>query len=331
MINEQGIIDFLREKFPLKYGIGDDAAILPFNSKQSYVITKDMIVEDVHFRKRYYNIADIANKAVIINLSDIAAMGAKPKYMLLGLAIPECYSSSVKEFLHNISMTAKKFGIKIIGGDSVRSTDKICISVTLIGVMQTKHIKCRNKAKIGDVVCVAGDLGYAHLGLHTLENNVDGYEIFKKHCLKPIARSNEGIWLAKQTSVHSMMDLSDGLYTDLNKLCKSSKVSSVIELSNLNFMQNAKDYRKFTNACENLNLNPTEVQLAGGEDYGLLLTIKESAYNRIAQEFKKKFKYELKKIGMITENHEELNHHNRVKLLMNGQNTELVITPFFEH
>jgi thiamine-monophosphate kinase len=270
-MNEDKIIDFFKQKFPAQ--IGDDAAML--NDKQ--VISKDLLVEDIHFRTRYYDAESLAHKALHVNLSDMAAMGATPKYILLGIAMPKNYNSNyIDGFIKSFAQQCLNNNVVLIGGDTTASPDKLFISVTIIGSADKPVY--RSTANVGDIIYVAGDLGHAHIGLEALERNIAGLDNYKQSFLRPNAKVQIGLEL--KDKVTAMMDISDGLYIDLQKLCKSSSVSAEIEIDNL------KPNEDFINACNILDLDPISVQLMGGEDYGLLFTAKpdiEIPFKRIGK------------------------------------------------
>ena len=286
-MNEDKVINFLQQQFLFSDGIGDDAAILANN----YVISKDLLVEDIHFRREYVDSNSLACKALQINLSDVAAMGAKALYVMLGIAIPKNYDEYVDGFLSNFVEECKKHNLILIGGDTTASTDKLFISITIIGT--TNNPKRRRAAKIGDIICVAGNLGYAHIGLQAFERKLVGFEKFKEFFLKPKAAMQEALWISEQIAVTAMMDISDGLVVDLKKLCKASSMTGIINIDNL------KTTKIFLNTCQDLDLDSLSVQLVGGEDYGLLMTVKAELYEEFASNFLSKFCYPLKKIGKI--------------------------------
>lgn len=259
MLNEAKIIDNLKQNFMIPGGIGDDAAIFG-----DYVISKDLLVEDIHFRCKYVDPISLGYKALQVNLSDIAAMGAKGVYVLLGIAIPKDYAQYVEDFLKSFSDSCKAENIQLIGGDTTASEDKLYISITIIGI--TKNPILRNGAKVGDLICVFGDLGHAHIGLQAFEKSLDGFDEFKKAFLWPKAKNAEN-----NISVTAMMDISDGLLVDLKKLCKASKVAAQIDLDSF------KNTPAFYNACKELELDPLAVIINGGEDYGLLMTMSPDA------------------------------------------------------
>lgn len=315
MISEAGIIDVLRSLFP-KY-IGDDVAIIPYQSNKKYIITKDILIEDVHFRTSYFSSLDLAHKALEVNLSDIAAMSGNPLFILLGIAIPTHLSEYAENFIKHFATCCIKSSLALIGGDTTKSPDRLMISVTAIGSIQINHIKYLNTAKVGDLVCVAGNLGYAHIGLQLLEakQQSSDYQIFKEALLKPKALIKEGMWLGKQTAVTAMTDISDGLFINLQKLCKLSSCGAEI---NFNALPISHDFLK---ACQSLDLEPIDVILKGGEDYGLLFTINEYQYVHISKKFKQRFGYCFQYIGRVISD-------NELVFIENGSVREKIIKPF---
>jgi thiamine-monophosphate kinase len=293
MLREANIIETLKAQWP--QFIGDDAAVLPFCDTQCYVVTKDLLVENIHFRRAYTNAESLAHKAIHVNLSDLAAMGATPCYLLLGIAIPQDAKEMIPSFLKHVKDIAALNNVAVIGGDTTASTQGFFISVTAVGVADPQCIKYRTKACPGDVLCVAGELGYAHLGLQALELGKENFDQFKQALLKPIAKVAQGQWLGQQAAVTAMMDISDGLAVDLKKLCEASLVGADIELDL--FSEDAE----FISACKQLNLDSQKIQLSGGEDYGLLFSIRKEDYLHLATEFETQFGYPLKKIGHISQ------------------------------
>lgn len=284
-INEDEVVKFLADE---SCGfIGDDAAILPNLSPNKYVISKDLLVEDVHFRRKYFTPQDLAYKSLQVNLSDLAAMGAKPLYILCGISIPNRLQDYAVDFLKYLTLECKKIGVILIGGDTTASKDCFFISITAIGEVSDCNIKKRSTAKLGDIVCVAGNLGFAHLGFIGLEQEIITDTQYVNSFLRPQARVNEGMWFGKQKAVTSMMDVSDGLYIDLKRLCMLSKIQATIDIDLL---------QKYTNAELSL-----QIMLEGGEDYGLLVTIDKNLFEHFSHEFFKTFGYSLKVVGCIND------------------------------
>ncbi|NNM59170.1 MAG: thiamine-phosphate kinase [Legionellales bacterium] len=313
MLNELEIITHLQKKFPSH--IGDDAAVIAFSGTKRYVITNDLLVEDVHFRLRYTTPTHLAHKALHVNLSDIAAMGGQPQFVLLGMAVPLNYADNIKLFLNGFSKACKAASVILIGGDTTKSPDKLFISLTVIGVAEERKIKYRHTAKPGDWIGLVGQMGHAHIGLTALESVTTGLNSFKKDFLKPQARVLEGLWLGAQSGVTSMMDTSDGLLIDLKRLCRASQVGAEIYLENL------PDTKTLNTACQRLKLDPIETMLTGGEDYSLLLTIHPDKLKTIAKQFNAAFGYAIKCLGRVTSG-------KGVSFMQNGHIKPLTLQPF---
>lgn len=312
MIQEAHIIQLLKTQFPSH--IGDDAAVLPLSDEESYVITQDALVEDVHFRLRYSDVKSLAHKALHVNLSDLAAMGATPCYILMSLSVPE-QAKNVTSFLHAFSKACKTANVILVGGDTTHSPRSWFINVTAIGKASTPHLKYRSTGKPDDIVCSVGRLGYAHIGLTALEHQLAGFKPFKQACLKPNALIEIGAWLGQQQAVHSMMDLSDGLYIDLARLCKASNLGATLKLDAL------PSPALFIKACKRLKLDPINTILTGGEDYGLLFSVSAEAYTHFASAYIKQFDLPLHQIGFLTEKH-------GVRFTEQGQKKKLKLKPF---
>jgi len=289
MLNESDIVNRLKKEFP-DY-IGDDAAVLPLCISKNHVVTKDLLIEDVHFRAEYVDAASLAHKVVHVNLSDLAAMGACPEFILLGVAIPLLYEKYAQAFLEQFALVCQKSKVILIGGDTTKSSDKLVISVTAIGFALHQNLKYRNTAQVGDVICIAGSLGTAHLGLIACERKLKGFDYYKNSFLKPQAKIEEGQWLGFKQSVHSMMDISDGLVVDLKRLCEASNVQANIKLEQIKLSGIFIDY------CKRVGLNAIEVALIGGEDYGLLFTVARASVEALKRSFKKQFGYPIQCIG----------------------------------
>lgn len=287
MIQEDKIIKALQATSTDGF-IGDDAAVLPnVNGSNRYVISKDLLIEDVHFRTKYFTPEDLAHKALHVNLSDIAAMGAEPLYILCGISIPSKLQDYARVFLDSLTASCQEAGVILIGGDTTSSQKHLFISITAIGMVPEANIKYRSGAKASDLICVIGNLGFAHMGFLSLEESQATGAKYVNSFLRPEAKIKEGIWLGKQRAVNSMMDISDGLYIDLKRLASSSKKHAVLDIDLLQS-----------------HLNPdvsVQVALEGGEDYGLLVTIHQDAFEELSHRFMESFGYGLKVVGRITD------------------------------
>lgn len=313
MPEEASIIANLRANFA---AIGDDAAVLPFNDKENYLVSKDILVEHRHFRRTTTSPADLAQKALHVNLSDIAAMGGVPLYVLLGIALPTTLPNEwVQEFLASFTKACKAADVQLIGGDTTGSDGKIFISVTVIGRAEKSNIKYRHGAKTGDVLCVAGPLGEAHAGLMALETKAEQLDVLKAKSTRPEALLEEGAWLGTQKSVTAMMDVSDGLSIDAGHLATESKLGAIIDLEAL------APSAALLVGCTKLKLDPKECMLAGGEDYALLFTVAPDGFDGLAKEFEVQFGYPLAKIGTMVEG-------SGVTLREGGQPVSFTYKPF---
>jgi thiamine-monophosphate kinase len=321
MLDESTLIQTLQKSFPLPDGIGDDAALLPLSDLEKTLFSTDLLVEDVHFRRRYTDLKSLAHKILHVNLSDIAAMGAKPHSALLSLAIPPNALEDMPLFLQYFIESCQAAQVNVIGGDTTGAPGKLFISLTVIGTGFIANIKRRSTAQPGNILAVAGPLGYAHLGLLALENDVPGLQPFKEAFLRPTARCPEGLWFGRQSAVTAMMDISDGLWLDAQKLCEASGVSATIPLENLD---NQTDIQSlYISACHALQVDGLETKLIGGEDYGLLVAVQPDAYSKLAQDFQQQFGYTLQPIGTLGPFSETV-----IRLTRNNVPVQLDLKPF---
>ena len=261
-------------------GIGDDCAVLPMGD-EVLVFTSDMLNEGVHFLTDKSTAYQIGYKSLMVNISDVAAMGATPVATLLSLALPEeRFGEWSNSFMEGYYEASKKYGVKLVGGDTTKSHSGVCISVTAIGRAPKTDIKRRSKAKTGDVVMVTGELGASAAGLRDVLNGKLRTRNAKIH-LMPEAQVREGEWLGKQEAVHAMCDISDGIASDLQHILDESKRSAVI--SALPVAKGAEWSDAF----------------CGGEDYKLLITVDKSMADDLSKRFERKFGTPLYKIGRI--------------------------------
>lgn len=295
MLKEADIIQSLRHAFPIAGGIGDDAAVLPLNDCENYVISKDILVEHRHFRLTTTDAASLAHKALHVNLSDIAAMGAMPQFILMGIAIPPHINTVwIDGFMAAFAAACRAQNVTLIGGDTTASERDLFISITVIGRVAKTHLKFRSGAKPGDVICVVGVLGEAHAGFLALEKNAAGLDAVKARSLAPHALVKEGLWLGAEPSVTAMMDVSDGLYVDLSRLLQASHAGGIVDIESL------QPSPLLAEAAAQLNIDARECMLVGGEDYALLFTVAPDAYDDLSRRFDKQFGYALGKIGTVT-------------------------------
>lgn len=293
-LGEFGLIDHLTEKFSLKnssteLSIGDDAAVINPEGKK-VVISTDTLAEGVHFNLGYVPLKHLGYKAVVVNLSDIAAMNATPTQILVSLAVSNRFPvEALEEIYHGISLACNKYKVDLIGGDTTSSQTGLVITITAIGLENSENIIQRKGAKENDLLVVSGDLGGAYAGLQILEREhsvyladpnmqpeMEGYDYILERQLKPEARTDVKKMLEDlNIKPTSMIDISDGLASEILHLSKHSHVGFQI-------YENKIPLDPLTvSTAEELNLNPTMCALNGGEDYELLFTISPNDFEKI--------------------------------------------------
>lgn len=303
-LGERGLIRRIRQMLGsgvqgVRVGIGDDTAVLQPTPGAWLLVTTDLILEDVHFRRRSAGPADIGWKAMAVNLSDIAAMGGTPRFALVALACPE--KTEVEEvdlFYEGLTSAAAPHGVAVVGGDTSASPAGWIVNVTLLGEIMGPP-RLRSDARPGDVVAVVGTLGRSASGLAVLEAGERPdlpqevlADVTRAH-LRPTARVQEGRWLGAAPGVHAMIDLSDGLATDLGHVATESGVGARVELGRLPVAASTRA------VAEALSLDPLELALGGGEDYELLFTAERTAIERLAAGLKSATGAALAVIGEI--------------------------------
>ncbi len=255
----------------LLQGIGDDCAVLEKNADTVWLLTMDSLIESVHFNCAWHPPELLGRKAVAVNCSDIAAMGGQPLFALLGLGLPADFSPDWAErLMQGISQYCQEQGCLLIGGDTVRSPEQVMLTLAVIGEMRKEHVLYRHKARPGDTIWVSGPLGCSAAGLALLQAGKSAIDpqwrqLIAAH-LDPQPQTGLGRLLAASKLVHAMMDMSDGLATDLAHLCKRSKVGAIIEADLL------PGAAELTAAADLLGQDPLAWMLSGGEDYTLLFT-----------------------------------------------------------
>jgi thiamine-monophosphate kinase len=293
-LGEFGLIERLTEDIKLTQptsikGVGDDAAVIN-NKTMRTLVTTDLLLEGIHFDLTYFPLKHLGYKAAIVNFSDIYAMNGKPQQITVSLGISKRFSvEDLEDFYDGVKLACLTYNVDIIGGDTTSSLTGFTISITCIGVAEENAIIYRNGAKETDLICVSGDLGAAYMGLQLLERekavfegqkdfNPDfaGKEYLLERQLKPEARKDVMQELNKLGILPtSMIDISDGLSSDLLHICFQSKVGCRVFEERLPI-----DYQTALMA-ETFNLNISTVALNGGEDYELLFTVPVSLYEQI--------------------------------------------------
>lgn len=285
-LGEFGLIDHLTKSFPLTQksslkGVGDDAAVID-NGSWLTVVSTDLLVEGIHFDRIYAPLKHLGYKSVVVNLSDIYAMNAYPRQILVSIAISNLYSvEDLEELYAGIALACQHYHVDLVGGDTTSSNKGMVISITAIGQGEQDKLVYRSGAKKGDLLCVTGDLGAAYLGLQLLERekqviistpgvtpDLEGQDYLVGRQLKPEARGDI-IDLFRRAGLvpTAMIDISDGLASEVFHICKQSGVGAFIEEDKVPIHTNTELMAlKF-------NLDPITCALHGGEDYELLFTI----------------------------------------------------------
>jgi thiamine-monophosphate kinase len=272
-LGEFGLIAKIRERFPAPdgvTGIGDDCAVLPQNTGHQTLVSTDMLVEGTHFLLDRIPPYDLGWKSAAVNLSDIAAMGGQPTGTFLSLALPVSTDSDwVDEFLRGYADISARFSTPLLGGDTTASPDRICINVTVLGEAPYATARKRGDAKKGDLICVTGPLGDSAAGLKAIlvsvERDPDVQKLIERH-YRPMPRVAEGQQLRLNLGVHAMMDVSDGIGSDLMHILEASEMNAEIKLDALPFSLALK------HVCQRFGWDPAELAVCGGEDYELLFT-----------------------------------------------------------
>ena len=293
-LGEFGLIDHLTKDFKIVQkstvkAVGDDAAVI-FEKDKHMVVTTDLLVEGVHFNLGYMPLKHLGYKAVVVNLSDVYAMNAAASQITVSIAISNRFPlEAVEELYEGIKTAAKVYNIDVVGGDTTSSTRGLIISITAIGFAKKEEIVYRSGAKPNDLLVVTGDLGAAYLGYQVLErenqvfkvnpNNqpdLEPYSYLVERQLKPEARKDiPPLLKALEVKPTAMIDISDGLSSEILHLCKSSGVGCNL------FEDKIPLDQQVISTCEEFNLDSTTIALNGGEDYELLFTIPTEDYPKI--------------------------------------------------
>ena len=270
----------------LRVGIGDDAAVVrPPGAREDWLVTTDLMLEDVDFRRDWSTPGQLGHKALAVNLSDLAAMGARPLLYFVSLGLPDgCGAGWIRGFYRGMVPLGDRWGAGLAGGDLSRSDAGILISLTAIGESAGRRVLVRSGARPGDLVCVTGTLGRAAAGLFLLDagcrrgGNEGEREALAAH-RTPQPRCDVGSWLAERRLATAAMDLSDGLSTDLGRLTASSGVGAALDASRLPVFTVSARW-----GCD-----PVRLALHGGEDFELLFTVPPRRFVRLSRSYPRKF------------------------------------------
>ncbi|WP_298221434.1 thiamine-phosphate kinase [Flavobacterium sp.] len=293
-LGEFGLIDHLTRNFETNQpstlkSIGDDAAVLDFKEKK-IVVSTDLLIEGVHFDLSYMPLKHLGYKAVVVNVSDICAMNARATQITVSVAVSNRFPlEALEELFAGITLAAQEYKVDVIGGDTTSSQKGLILSITAIGEADAEELVYRSGAKANDLLVVTGDLGAAYMGLQVLERekqvfqvnpnsqpDLEAYTYLIERQLKPEARKDVRTLLhALEVKPTSMIDISDGLSSEIMHLCKQSGVGCNLYEEKLPLDP------QFINVCEEFNIDSTTVAINGGEDYELLFTIDMGDFDKI--------------------------------------------------
>ncbi|MBQ8056686.1 MAG: thiamine-phosphate kinase [Paludibacteraceae bacterium] len=293
---EFGLIKHLTENIKLKNsfslkGVGDDAAVLDYKDKK-VLVTTDLLLEGIHFDLTYVPLKHLGYKSAVVNFSDIYAMNGTPKQITVSIGVSQrFFTEDLEELYDGIKLACEQYGVDLVGGDTSASMTGLTISITCLGEGEADKIVYRNGAKETDIICVSGNLGAAYMGLQLLERekaifkgqtdfepDFKGKDYILERQLKPEAR-REIIELLRKNDIlpTAMMDVSDGLSSEIMHICKQSEVGCRVYEERIPI-----DYQTATMA-EEFNMNLSTVALNGGEDYELLFTVSLKDHEKIAK------------------------------------------------
>ncbi|MTI89184.1 MAG: thiamine-phosphate kinase [Balneolaceae bacterium] len=285
-------------------GIGDDCAILPMNDHEDLLVTTDLLIEDVHFLREAISPLQLGHKALAVSLSDIAGMGGSPIASFMSIAIPlELDVAYLDEVMDGYRTLSEEYQLPLLGGDTTKSMKAIAINVCVLGKCHKDKVRLRSMALPGDVICVTGCLGDSAGGLQLLLDEIplnnEHKGLLEKHH-QPEPRVKEALFLSSFEGVHAMMDISDGIASDLSHILNASGVSAKVCLEDIPLSDELKSISQ-KNKWDALGL-----ALGGGEDYELLFTVQKDKLTAVQQEFEERFETPLYPIGGIEEGATEI-------------------------
>lgn len=293
-LGEFGLIQHLTKHLKIQQastnkGIGDDAAVLDFKDQKT-VVSTDLLVEGVHFDLAYMPLKHLGYKAVVANVSDICAMNATPTQITVSIAVSNRFPlEALEELYEGITLASNYYKVDVVGGDTTSSQKGLILSITALGVAKEEELVYRDGAQSTDLLVVSGDIGAAYMGLQVLERekqvylvnpnsqpDLEAYEYLIERQLKPEARIDiKELLEALEVKPTSMIDISDGLSSEIMHLCTQSKVGCNLYEDKLPLDP------QFINTCEEFNIDSTTIAINGGEDYELLFTIKMEDFEKI--------------------------------------------------
>lgn len=304
-LGEFGLIDLIEipnyapEQIIL--GIGDDCAVLPFDETQYQLVSCDLLVEDIHFIRKRISARQLGYKAIAVNLSDVAAMGGKPVHVLLSVALPPDYTvEEWQQFYQGVQEICAKYQVNVIGGDTTSSSEKLTINVTVLGLVEKKHLHLRRDAKPGDVIFVTGDLGGSRAGLELVldttinVNEADRQRLWQAHCQpEPCCEEILALNELAGASLHALNDISDGLLSECREIAQASQVSMVLQPEKI----------PVEAACSRLAVqlgaDGLRWAMTGGEDYQLVGTMEAAQAETICEQYAQQTGKRLVIIGTV--------------------------------
>lgn len=275
-------------------GIGDDCAVVRVGDR-ILLVSSDLFVEGVHFRREFGRPEEIGWKAAAVALSDIAAMGGTPLFCLVSLGCPADTQAHFVEDIYRGMMSAlARYGTVIVGGDTMRSPDRLILDVMVVGQVLGNRYLRRKGARAGDLLAVTGSPGMAAAGLHALEHRIDAPEMIRAHWQPPLWLP-EGQWLCSRSAIHAMIDISDGLVQDACHLAEAAGLGVDIDPDRLPIAESLRAY------CETHQLDAATFVLTGGEDYELLFAMSPENHDETLAEFHNEFRTPVAVIGRFVE------------------------------
>jgi len=311
----------------IRKGIGDDAAVVSIPAGDWAVLTTDLLTEGVHFDLRTASPISVGYRAAMANLSDVAAMGATPRFLLVSIAIPPTlHAADIHALYRGLMSACDRHEVRLIGGDTSASHQGLFLSITLLGTTARGHALFRKGARVGEGIYVTGTLGDSLAGLQLLTSRrasrrgtaltmIDRDFLINRH-RHPTARVREGLWLNQAQLASAAIDLSDGLSGDLRHLCEASRVGADIELSRLPISPACRAY------ANRQKVDPSALALAGGEDYELLFTVAPRNEHTLERQARAR-RFQVTKIGTVRPRRSGLH-----SLAFNGTRVPLPITSF---
>lgn len=278
-LGEFALIDYIKTQFKVPegvLGIGDDCAVIPQKKGLETLVSTDMLMDGVHFLISDVDPYSLGWKSAAVNISDIAGMGGKPVASFLSFALPKKLSDSfLKEFMRGYKELSDRFDCPLLGGDTTSSLDRLCISVTVLGESECGRSCKRSAACIGDLICTTGFIGDSAAGLKVILDGI-GRGDLENHLVgrhyRPMPQVEAGLKLASVPGVHAMMDISDGVGSDIRHILEESGVGAEIDVNALPLSESLKE------ACAKYGWDAADLALNGGEDYELLFTVTEEAF-----------------------------------------------------